>query len=288
MKEKMRRRVLELSLFAAASAVNLSAQNTVYSYSLPNSMGTAQWALIGTLTAPQNGHTATITAFIPNGYGATISADSVYVITFQTSNGALVNSSGFAASGSWYAIGFNNAIPAGNIKWVANATGVSATSYGLYILLPTWTGSSQYNVSVDQASSWTNSATLGKTNPGSASSTVLVPTTGFNLPYGNVGIGTTTPGAMLEIDGNVKLTANSGASITFADGTVQSTAYTGVTCGGDYAESVDVMGGRTKYEPGDLLVIDPDDPGRFLKSAEPYSTLVAGILFDQARDGWTA
>jgi hypothetical protein len=50
-----------------------------------------------------------------------------------------------------------------------------------------------------------------------------------------------------------------------------------VTCGGDYAESVDVMNGRTKYEPGDLLVIDPNAPGRFLKSAEAYSTLVAGI-----------
>ena len=94
---------------------------------------------------------------------------------------------------------------------------------------------------------------------------------------GNVGIGTTTPGAVLEVDGNVKLTSGSGASITFADGTVQSTAYTGVTCGGDYAESIDAMGGRTEYAPGDLLVIDPKAPGRFLKSTKPYSTLVAGI-----------
>lgn len=94
---------------------------------------------------------------------------------------------------------------------------------------------------------------------------------------GKVGIGTVTPNTKLEVDGNVTLTAGSGASITFQDGTVQSTAYTGVVCGGDYAESVDVMGSRTKYEPGDLLVIDPNDPGRFLKSAEAYSTLVAGI-----------
>jgi hypothetical protein len=94
---------------------------------------------------------------------------------------------------------------------------------------------------------------------------------------GNVGIGTTNPGTKLEVDGSVKLTANSGASITFQDGTVQSTAYTGVTCGGDYAESVDVTGGRTSYEPGDLLVIDPGAPGKFLKSNQAYSTLVAGI-----------
>ncbi|HEY1499117.1 MAG TPA: hypothetical protein VGF88_06035 [Acidobacteriaceae bacterium] len=94
---------------------------------------------------------------------------------------------------------------------------------------------------------------------------------------GNVGIGTTNPGATFEVNGNVKLTANSGASITFADGTTQSTAYTGVSCGGDFAESVDVTGQRKKYEPGDLLVIDPEHPGEFQEAFQPYSTLVAGI-----------
>ncbi len=94
---------------------------------------------------------------------------------------------------------------------------------------------------------------------------------------GDVGIGTTSPGATLEVNGSVKLSANSGGSITFQDGTVQSTAYTGVTCGGDYAESMDTTGDRKKYAPGDLLVLDPDHPGRALKSNTPYSTMVAGI-----------
>jgi hypothetical protein len=94
---------------------------------------------------------------------------------------------------------------------------------------------------------------------------------------GNVGIGTTAPGAPLEVNGSVKLSANSGGSITFQDGTTQSTAYTGVICGGDYAESVDVTGNRTNYGAGDVLVIDPNAPGKFLKSAEPYSTVVLGV-----------
>jgi hypothetical protein len=93
---------------------------------------------------------------------------------------------------------------------------------------------------------------------------------------GNVGVGTANPQAKIDVNGNVKI-SGSGASLTFPDGSVQSTAYTGISCGGDYAESVDVTGDRSRYEPGDVLVIDSKDPGKFLKSAEPYSTSVTGI-----------
>ncbi len=94
---------------------------------------------------------------------------------------------------------------------------------------------------------------------------------------GSVGIGTTTPGAQLEVNGNIKLTTNSGGSITFQDGTTQTTAFIPSNCGADYAESVGVTGNRAKYEPGDVLVIDPKHPGEFLKVAQVYSTLVAGV-----------
>jgi hypothetical protein len=94
---------------------------------------------------------------------------------------------------------------------------------------------------------------------------------------GDVGIGTTSPGAKLEVDGSVKLTSGSGASITFPDNTVQSTAWNGVLSGGDYAESVDVTGDRARYEPGDVIVIDPNSPGKFLRSSEAYSTAIAGV-----------
>lgn len=94
---------------------------------------------------------------------------------------------------------------------------------------------------------------------------------------GNVGIGTTSPGQRLEVNGGMKLTSGSGGSITYADGTTQTTAWTGALCGGDYAESVGVSGERTQYEPGDVLVIDPANPEKFLKSSVPYSATVAGI-----------
>ena len=122
---------------------------------------------------------------------------------------------------------------------------------------------------------------------------------------GKVGIGTMTPdteslpnwtpvnGTVLDVNGVIEM-SGSGAYIRFPDGTKQSTAYTGSTCtttqssmvtgqtayvaaGGDYAESVDVSGDRTGFEPGDVLVIDPEHHGHFLKSSSHYSTLVAGI-----------
>lgn len=56
------------------------------------------------------------------------------------------------------------------------------------------------------------------------------------------------------------LSQGSGASIKSPDGTVQSTADTGPAQlpGGDYAESVDVLGEKSAYEVGDIMVLDPD------------------------------
>lgn len=99
----------------------------------------------------------------------------------------------------------------------------------------------------------------------------------MNPMGGNVGIGTPAPGAKLEVNGSIKLSAGAGASMTYSDNTVQSTAWTGVLSGGDYAESVDVTGERASFEPGDLLVIDPKQHGRFEKSNGPYSALVSGV-----------
>jgi hypothetical protein len=93
---------------------------------------------------------------------------------------------------------------------------------------------------------------------------------------GPVGIGV-NPQYTLDVNGQIHASQAIYASggITFSDGSSLTSANT--LCGGDYAESVDVTGDRTQYEPGDVLVIDTAASGKFLKSAEPYSTAVTGI-----------
>lgn len=95
---------------------------------------------------------------------------------------------------------------------------------------------------------------------------------------GNIGIGTATPAAKLEVNGSVKLTSGSGASLTFADGTTQTTAWTGVLCGGDYAEAMVPKGSKLDYHPGDVLVLTRGRSDDVQRSSEPYSTLVAGVI----------
>jgi len=155
-------------------------------------------------------------------------------------------------------------------------------------------GDGTYTVSTDGGSNYFGAVRMDAQggNAGAISFYTGPSTGGFSYPISNsqlgnyqrmtivgrnVGIGTATPGAMLEVNGNLKLSTGAGAAITFSDATVQSTAWTGVLSGGDYAESVDITAGRDSISPGDLVVINAERNGQFLKSTEAYSTLISGV-----------
>jgi hypothetical protein len=93
---------------------------------------------------------------------------------------------------------------------------------------------------------------------------------------GNVGIGTMNSRTNYKLDVAGAIHSSTGG-VYYPDGSQQTTAWTGVVCGGDYAESVDVTDDRTHYEPGDVLILDPDNAGKILRSIESYSTSVSGI-----------
>jgi hypothetical protein len=87
---------------------------------------------------------------------------------------------------------------------------------------------------------------------------------------GNVGIGTTSPDEKLTVVGNVKIDGN----LNIYDG---SDKVMELGAGLDYAEGFDVSA-RDKIEPGSVLIIDADNPGKLAISVKAYDSKVAGIV----------
>jgi hypothetical protein len=122
-------------------------------------------------------------------------------------------------------------------------------------------------------------------------------------PGGNVGIGTTSPSAKLEIEatsGDLIAAYNSSNRVFVvkstgevrADGTVYAAGFN--TGSADVAERINVS---EWVEAGNVVEIDTDHPGFFRKSTAAYSTKVAGIIstspgvilgnnFDEEKDDW--
>ncbi|MBC8489704.1 MAG: hypothetical protein H8D45_27100 [Bacteroidetes bacterium] len=83
---------------------------------------------------------------------------------------------------------------------------------------------------------------------------------------GNVGIGTSSPSSKLDVRGNITIRSATTGSIVMELGT-----------GLDYAEGFNVSNSNT-IEPGTILCIDPENPGKLKISENPYDKTVAGIV----------
>lgn len=103
-----------------------------------------------------------------------------------------------------------------------------------------------------------NSGVIGITTTGSAG--VFTTGPGGNILLGNVA-GASGWSAQFRVDSDGRGFFNGGT-------------YVG---GADFAESVAVAAGPERYEPGDLLVVDPTLDRHLALSSKPYATSVAGI-----------
>ena len=113
---------------------------------------------------------------------------------------------------------------------------------------------------------------------------------GFNTANNGIGIlaiansnGATNGTALVaELEGadvgNTAVFKANGSNVARIDNTGKGFFNGGTQMGGaDVAEFFDVEGSRTKYEPGDVLIISQDSDRKVEKSSSAYSTLVAGV-----------
>jgi len=222
--------------------LNGNTPNGSNTYAMPSTTGGSAWKLLGRFTANNGGQSIFIKMVTNAGYNSNIDQNTEVYIRFKTSNGGSVDANGFSGDSSFYTIGAYSGYPGGNIKWVSNAAGTAATSYELYINMPSYSGNGSFYSVENTVGTWTplNNAA---TDPGAASSTILLPTKQFKVggsdlvvgadgansyfANSNVGIGMTNPAVPLDVEGKIRSSDNNTADYfeIFCDGTVSGDSY---------------------------------------------------------------
>ena len=94
-------------------------------------------------------------------------------------------------------------------------------------------------------------------------------------PYGNVGVGTASPTALLTVGAS----GGSGTKLV-VNGNITAT---GTIVGAVYQDVAEWVPATKKLEPGAVVVLNPERPNEVMRSHVPYDVAVAGIV--SARPG---
>jgi hypothetical protein len=201
--------------------------------------GSSQWVRLGTMSNfAQGGYTFCLTFFGHIGYNASNDQDYNCKLFMKTSNGSGTG----PRFNTWVEnTGKNLASPA--FKWInTNASGtptVGGTSFELYMNVPSYCNGSIYAIN-KHSGDWTSENAIGQSDPGADSTTVLQAQNVFNILNTDVGIGTTSPGAKLDVAGtvNIQNTLNVGLNQTSGSTNVAIRNYDGglVTAGSKQVE----------------------------------------------------
>jgi hypothetical protein len=106
---------------------------------------------------------------------------------------------------------------------------------------------------------------IGTTNPSTDFDVLGTIASDGLIVYSSVGIGIENPGAALDVQGNIRISDSSGNPVVE------------IGEGLDYAEGFDVST-EHKINPGAVLIIDSDNPGKLALSNKAYDRRVAGIV----------
>jgi hypothetical protein len=191
----------------------------------------------------------------------------------------VVGSSASTASGATGVLGAATATTGLNAGVIGQSASTTAGATGVGGIATATTGGTTgvYGISFSATGVGIQGASPGGQNgaTGSAVEGISVDCSGSTCVYtpGNAAVFVTASGGNILVGinpstGNVVRLDSTGKG--FFDGGTQ-------TGGADFAESVAVANEFIQHEPGDLLIVDTTGKRQLKLSAEPYSTLVAGI-----------
>jgi hypothetical protein len=182
---------------------------------------------------------------------------------------------------------FNDGVAVGNVR-NALATGagnvgigITATTAGLDVrnagVISAVEGVSygvRFQQTIPAANNYTDSTALYINPTFSDGMAVGVRHNGLVVASGNVGIGTVSPGAKLDVNAG----SNTGAAIS-ATGSISATgAITGATVSATYQDVAEWVPSTQKLRAGTVVVLDKGETNHVLASTRAYDTKVAGVV----------